>query len=328
MSTAPQTITARTEAWPIRGSFRIARGAKTEAHVVSVEIRRGSFSGRGECVPYARYAETLESVLEQLQSLPQDITRAALQTALPAGAARNAVDCALWDIEAKESGSPVHKLAGLPEPRIVKTAFTLSLDTPDAMGAAARDAAAKGYDVLKLKVAGAGDIERVEAVRRAAPAAQLIVDANEGWSEDDLARLVPPLAQLSVALIEQPLPAGRDDALHDFASPIPICADESCHTRADLPRLVGRYGVINVKLDKAGGLTEAITLTRAAQDMGFEIMLGCMVSTSLSMAPAVLLAPLARYVDLDGPLLLARDREPALTYDGNRIHPPGSELWG
>ena len=319
---------ATVESWPIRGSFRIARGAKTEAHIITVEIARDAFRGRGECVPYARYGESVDSVMQQIAGLPPQITREELQSALPAGAARNAVDCALWDLEAKTRGVPVHRIAGLPEPQILKTAFTLSLDTPRAMGVAARDAAAKGYDLLKLKVSGAGDLERVGAVRTGAPRARLIVDANEGWSHDELRNLVEPLAALGVALIEQPLPASADDSLHDFASAIPLCADESCHTRADLPRIAGRYSHINVKLDKAGGLTEAIALTRAALDMGLKTMVGCMVSTSLSMAPAALLGPLAAFIDLDGPLLLARDREPGLRYEGNLVHPADPAVWG
>jgi L-alanine-DL-glutamate epimerase-like enolase superfamily enzyme len=321
-------ITARAENWPIRGSFRISRGAKQEAAVVTVEARRAGFLGRGECVPYARYGESIESVLQQIASVAPGITRADLQTALPAGAARNAVDCALWDLAAKQQGRRVYELAGLPEPRPLLTAFTLSLDAPDTMAAAAASAVGRGHHLLKLKVAGAGDLARIAAVRAAVPNAKLIVDANEGWSFATLQELLGPLSELGVALIEQPLPEGEDEALHNFATAIPLCADESCHTRADLPRLVGRYSHINIKLDKTGGLTEAVELARAARESGLRLMIGCMVSTSLAMAPASLLGPLADTVDLDGPLLLERDRTPGLRYEADMLYPPDPELWG
>jgi L-alanine-DL-glutamate epimerase-like enolase superfamily enzyme len=320
------------ESWPIAGTFRIARGAKTQAQVIVATIGRNGFAGRGECVPYARYGETTQSVLAQIESLRAEIknglTREALQARLPAGAARNALDCALIDLEAKTSGRRAFELLGLPAPVPVKTAYTLSLDTPDAMGEAAAEAHAKGYGLLKLKIAGGGDLERVEAVRRNAGAARLIVDANEAWTREDLVRLTPLLARLGVALIEQPLKAEDDDALIGFDSPVPLCADESCHTRADLPRLQTRYSHINVKLDKAGGLTEAVALSRAAKGMGLRLMVGCMVSTSLAMAPANLLAGMADFVDLDGPLLLTRDREPAMGYVRDILHPPSPQLWG
>ena len=324
------TITAET--WPIRGSFRIARGAKTEAHVVVAALDEEGVIGRGECVPYARYGESVGSVVAELEALRSEVegglTREALQTRLAAGAARNALDSALIDWEAKQSGRPAHAVMGLAAPRAVATAFTLSLDAPEAMGTAAAEAAGKGYRLLKLKVTGDGDVERVAAVRAAAPKARLIVDANEGWSVRHLEMLVPRLAQLGVALIEQPLKAGDDEALLGFESAVPLCADESCHTRADLPRIIGRYSHINIKLDKAGGLTEGAALAREAQAAGLKLMVGCMVSTSLSMAPAVLLAGQAEFVDLDGPLLLARDREPGLTYERDLIHPPPRALWG
>ena len=320
------------ESWPIRGEFRIARGAKTEALVIVAQISENGATGRGECVPYPRYGETVERVAVEIQSLRSDIenglTRQALQQRLPAGAARNALDCALIDLEAKHSGRRAFEMLNLPAPRPVQTAFTLSLDTPEAMGAAAAEATARGYGLLKLKIAGADDLARVEAVRRNAPRARLIVDANEGWSENDLVAFSPVLARLGVALIEQPLKVHGDDVLAGFTSPVPLCADESCHTRADLPRITGRYSHINIKLDKAGGLTEALALAREATALGLRLMVGCMVSTSLSMAPASLLAGMAEFVDLDGPLLLARDRNPALRYQADRLYPPDADLWG
>jgi L-alanine-DL-glutamate epimerase-like enolase superfamily enzyme len=315
------------EAWPIRGSFRIARGAKQQAEVIVAELSEGGHTGRGECVPYARYGESRESVQAQLAGVPADITREALQEFLPAGAARNALDCALIDLEAKTSGRRAYEILGLPAPQPVRTAFTLSLAAPQEMAKAASQAASSGYTLLKLKLAGAGDLERVAAVRAAAPGARLIVDANEGWSTSDLARIAS-LAELGVALIEQPLPVGSDQALENLKSPMPLCADESCHTRADLPRIVGRYSHINVKLDKAGGLTEALALAREARRIGLGVMVGCMVSTSLAMAPATLLASLAEFVDLDGPLLLEKDREPGLRYEGDLVFPPSLALWG
>lgn len=320
------------QSWPIRGAFRISRGAKTEALVVVTQITQDGASGYGECVPYPRYGETVEGVAAEIESLRSDIenglTRDDLQARLHAGAARNALDCALIDLESKQTGRRAYDLLGLPEPGPVQTAFTLSLDTPEAMGAAAADAAGRGYGLLKLKVAGAGDLARIEAVRRSAPAARLIVDANEGWSAGDLAELAPRLTTLGVALIEQPLRAGADEGLLGFNSPVPLCADESCHSRADLPGLIGRYSHINIKLDKAGGLTEAVALAREAVALGFGLMVGCMVSTSLSMAPASLLAAMAEFIDLDGPLLLARDRSPSLRYEADRLYPPEPALWG
>ena len=320
------------ESWPIRGAFRIARGAKTQAHVVVAAIQDGAVIGRGECVPYARYGESVESVRGEIEALRSEVegglTRDALQQRMTAGAARNALDCALIDWEAKSSGRPAFDVLGLPPPVPLRTAYTLSLDSPEAMGAAAADAAAKGYRLLKLKLAGGADLDRVEAVRRGNPSARLIVDANEGWTPDDLFHLAPELARLGVALIEQPLKAEADDALFGYRSPVPLCADESCHTRADLPRVAGRYDHINVKLDKTGGLTEAVGLVREARLLGLGLMVGCMVSTSLAMAPASLLAALADFVDLDGPLLLARDREPAMRYEADLLYPAPRELWG
>jgi len=325
-------LSVASQSWPLKQTFRIARGAKNEAVVVVATIDDGNHSGRGECVPYARYGETVASVTGQIEKLRRrvetGISRQDLQTLLPAGAARNALDCAMIDLEAKMSGKPAYLLLGLPAPAPVRTAFTLSVDEPKAMGAAAAGAAAKGYRLLKIKVAGGQDVTRVEAVRRAAPEARLIVDANESWTPEEYDVLAPALAGLGVALIEQPLKADEDGYLAWAEAPIPVCADESCHTRADLQRIHRRYSHINVKLDKAGGLTEAVALAREAAAMGLKVMVGCMVSTSLAMAPATLLAGMAEFVDLDGPLLLARDREPALQYDTDLLHPASRELWG
>ena len=328
----PRILTAVSESWPLGSTFRIARGAKTEARVVVAAIRDGAFTGRGECVPYSRYGESVEGVLGQIEGLrpavEKGLGRDALQRLLPPGAARNALDCAMIDLEAKIGGRPAFELLGLPAPVPARTAYTLSLDRPELMAKAATDATAKGYGLLKLKIAGAGDLQRVEAVRRASPSARLIVDANEGWTLDDLIALTPELAKLGVNLIEQPLAAEADDVLLGFAGPVPLCADESCHTRADLPRIAGRYDYVNVKLDKAGGLTEAVALAHEARARGLKLMIGCMVSTSLAMAPASLLAGMAEFVDLDGPLLLARDREPAMRYEGDLLRPPQRDLWG
>jgi L-alanine-DL-glutamate epimerase-like enolase superfamily enzyme len=327
-----RSLAVQCESWPLKHPFRIARGMKTEATVVVATIRENTHAGRGECVPYARYGESVEGVIVQIESIrhaiESGISRDDLQSLLPPGAARNALDCALIDLEAKARGRPAYELLGLPPPAPVLTAFTLSVDEPDAMGRAAADAAARGYRLLKLKVAGGDDIARVQAVRRAAPDARLIVDANEGWAPQDYETLAPGLAELGVALIEQPLKAGHDDYLATADAPVPLCADESCHTRADLAHIRGRYACINVKLDKAGGLTEAVALAREAQAAGLKLMIGCMVSTSLAMAPATLLAGMADFVDLDGPLLLAHDREPALRYETDLLYPASREFWG
>jgi len=327
-----RSLIVRSESWPIKGSFRISRGAKTEAEVVVVEISENGITGRGEGDPYPRYGEAVQSVVGQIETLRSEIanglTRQDLQQRLPAGAARNALDCALIDLEAKASGRPAHAILNLPPPRPQRTAFTLSLGTPEAMGAAAKAAADRSFSLLKLKVGGADDLARVEAVRNAAPQVRLIADANEGWAPDELFRLAPELARLGVALLEQPLKAGDDEALRNYRSPVPLCADESCHTRADLPRILGRYSHINVKLDKTGGLTEAAALIQEAATQGLRLMVGCMVSTSLAMAPAMLLTNGADFVDLDGPLLLLRDREPGVVYDRDMILPPTRALWG
>lgn len=317
------------ERFALTGAFVISRGAKTEAVTVVATIAAQGRRGRGECVPYARYGESVASVLAQIEKLRPHIEagleRDALQTLLPHGAARNALDCALWDFEAKTSGRPVFARAGLAPPAPVVTAYTLSLGTPQAMAAAAKTAA---RPLLKLKLGGDGDAERLAAVRAAAPDAQLIVDANEGWSAQNLAANLALCAAHGVALIEQPLPTGQDAILADIAHAVPLCADESLHDRSDLAGLRACYDAINIKLDKAGGLTEALALMAEATTHGFEIMIGCMVASSLAMAPALLLASRARYVDLDGPLLLAQDRPEGLVYAGGRVFPPAPALWG
>ncbi|MBB5047576.1 L-alanine-DL-glutamate epimerase-like enolase superfamily enzyme [Rhodopseudomonas rhenobacensis] len=325
----PQLI-ARIERWPIAGAFTISRGSKTEAVVVVAEISRGGHVGRGECVPYARYGETPDATLATIAALAgplsQGMDRRALQTALPAGAARNALDCALLDLETKTSGGRVWDLLGRAAPRPCTTAYTISLGTPDAMAAAAAKAA--GRPLLKVKLGGGEDGARIAAVRREAPESELIVDANEAWTPANLEQNLAECAELGVTLVEQPLPAGQDQALARIRRPMAVCADESVHGLASLDGLRERYDAINIKLDKTGGLTEAMAMADAARAQGFEIMVGCMVATSLSMAPALLLAQQARYVDLDGPLLLAGDRDDALRYDGSTVYPPDAALWG
>ena len=319
-------IDAVAETFRLAQAFTISRGTRTEARVVTVTVTRGGVQGRGECVPYTRYGETVESVLAQIAALPADIGRADLQTALPPGAARNAVDCALWDWQAKAEGRRVWDLAGLPAPSPCVTAYTLSLDTPAAMRAAA--AANAHRPLLKIKLGTPDDMPRLQAVRAGAPAARLIVDANEGWTAAVYADLAPHLIRLGVALVEQPLPAGADEALRGMSRPLPVCADESCHDRASLAALAGKYDMVNIKLDKTGGLTEALALRAAARAAGFGVMVGCMVGTSLAMAPAVLVAQGADVTDLDGPLLLSEDRAAPLRYDAAGVHPPEAALWG
>jgi len=324
------SLTVRIEQWPIAGRFTISRGAKTEAVVIVAEISDGVARGRGECVPYARYGETVDGVAAAIEAMRASVAggldRMALQAAMPPGAARNALDCAFWDLEAKRSGQPVHRLAGLAPPRPVTTAYTLSLGPPEEMAVAAAKAAER--PLLKVKLGGSGDRERLAAVRQAAPAAALIVDANEGWTAADLADNAEACAAAGVALIEQPLRADDDAALAGAARPVKICADESVHDRRSLAALVGRYDAVNIKLDKTGGLTEALALAEEARRLGFEVMVGCMVATSLAMAPALLVAQRAQFVDLDGPLLLARDRADGLRYDGSLVHPANATLWG
>jgi L-alanine-DL-glutamate epimerase-like enolase superfamily enzyme len=336
--TLPLNLNIAVERWPIRGSFTISRGAKTQAEVVVAELGDGKARattgkmarGRGECVPYARYGESIEGVCAALEAmrpaLAAGLSRAGLQTAMPPGAARNALDCAFWDIEAKRSGRPVHELAGLPAPRPLITAFTISLGRADEMAEAAKSVA--GRALLKVKLGAPGDPERIAAVRAAAPQATLIVDANEGWDEQNLAANLAACAAAKVALVEQPLPERDDAALTSIAHLIPICADESAHGLASLAGLSGKYDAVNIKLDKAGGLTEALAMVAEAKRRGLTVMAGCMVATSLAMAPAMLVAQAAAFVDLDGPLLLERDRAGGLVYRDSLVLPATPALWG
>ena len=319
-------IQAKVEIFPLAQVFRISRGARTQAEVVSVKINRNHFTGHGECVPYARYNETLGSVIQQIESLPADIDRETLQTMLPAGAARNAVDCALWDLESKTLNQPIWQLAGMQMPKQALTAFTLSLDEPENMLKQAKYNSNR--PLLKIKLGTPNDMPRLEAVRLGAPNSEIIVDANEGWNAEIYTKLAPDLVRLGVKLVEQPLPANQDDALIGLPRPLPICADESCHDRSSLPQLVGKYDYINIKLDKTGGLTEALLLKNKALEHGFKIMVGCMVGSSLAMAPATLIAQNATFVDLDGPLLLSQDRHHGLLYEDSWVYPPVRELWG
>jgi L-alanine-DL-glutamate epimerase-like enolase superfamily enzyme len=325
-----RSLEVSVERWPIAGGFTISRGSKTEAVVVVASIREAGILGRGECVPYARYGETVDGVREAIAAMADAVgdglSRADLATRMPAGAARNAIDCALWDLEAKRAGEPAWRLAGLAPPRPLVTAYTLSLGTPEAMHEAARQAAHR--PLLKVKLGGTGDAERIAAVRAGAPHARLIVDANEGWSTADIEPLLAACAAAGVELVEQPLPADADGVLADIARPVAVCADESAHDRASLAGLSARYDAVNIKLDKTGGLTEALAMADAVAASGLKLMVGCMLATSLAMAPAMLVAQRADWVDLDGPLLLARDRDPGLHYTGSEVHPPESMLWG
>ena len=323
-------LTIAEERWPIAGSFTISRGSKTEAHVVTVTLEDGGHTGRGECVPYPRYEETVPQVIAALQTarsrIEAGITRDAIASILTPHAARNALDCALWDLAAKKAGVPAWQLAGLAEPKPAVTAYTLSLDTPEAMGEAA--AKASGRPLLKLKLGREGDVERLKLIRRNAPHSRLIVDANEGWTADSLAAMLAACADAGVELVEQPLPAGNDEALRAVSRAVTVCADESAHGLDSLDQLVGKYDAINIKLDKTGGLTPAIALAHAARKRDLRIMVGCMLATSLAMAPAFLLAPFAEVIDLDGPLLLKEDRSPAIRFDGSLMHPAPTDLWG
>ena len=323
-------LTIAEERWPIAGSFTISRGSKTEAHVVTVTLEDGGHTGRGECVPYPRYEETVPQVIAALQAarsrIEAGITRDAIASILTPHAARNALDCALWDLAAKKAGVPAWQLAGLAEPKPAVTAYTLSLDTPEAMGEAA--AKVSGRPLLKLKLGREGDVERLKLIRRNAPHSRLIVDANEGWTADSLAAMLAACADTGVELVEQPLPAGNDEALRAVSRAVTVCADESAHGLDSLDQLVGKYDAINIKLDKTGGLTPAIALAHAARERDLRIMVGCMLATSLAMAPAFLLAPFAEVIDLDGPLLLKEDRSPAIRFDGSLMHPAPTDLWG
>ena len=330
LKAAPPDLSVRIERWPIAGSFTISRGAKTEAVTVVAELRRNGVSGRGECVPYPRYGETPEATLAALAAMQEAIAggldRQKLRAAMPPGAARNALDCALMDLEAKTAGKRIWELLGRAAPQPCITAYTISLGTPEAMAEAARRAAHR--PLLKIKLGSEDDAARIAAVRQAAPSSELIVDANEGWTPDNLERNLAACAGVGVTLVEQPLPAGHDEALLRIRRPIPVCADESVHGLPSLEALEGRYDAVNIKLDKTGGLTEALLMADAAAARGLAIMVGCMVATSLAMAPATLLSAQARFVDLDGPLLLAGDRDHGLRYEGSLVHPPEAALWG
>ncbi|UFZ04490.1 dipeptide epimerase [Bradyrhizobium ontarionense] len=323
-------LNAHVARWPIAGSFTISRGAKTEAVTVIAEVLQGATVGRGECAPYPRYGETPEASLSALLAMQEAVAagldRNALQAAMPPGAARNALDCALLDLEAKRSGRRIWDLLGRRAPEPCVTAYTISLSTPDVMAKAAAKAAHR--PLLKIKLGGDGDVARIAAVREAAPQSQLIVDANEAWTEANLEANLAACTAAGVTLVEQPLPAAADEALGRIQRPLMVCADESVHDRSSLEALRGRYDAVNIKLDKTGGLTEALAMADAARALGFDIMVGCMVATSLSMAPAMLLTPLARFVDLDGPLLLADDCDHGLHYDGSLVYPPDAALWG
>ena len=320
-------IATYSDSFKLAETFTISRGSRDAAEVLRVSIEAAGLIGQGECVPYVRYGETMDRVASAITDLATPMTRLGLQDILPPGAARNAVDCALWDLEAKSLDRRAWQIAELSPPKPVTTAFTLSLDTAERMERAAARHAHR--PLLKIKLGGGNDdMARLEAVRRGAPSSPIIVDANEGWTAELYSELAPHLVRLGVQLVEQPLPAGQDDLLAEIERPLPVCADESCHDRASLPVLKGKYDVINIKLDKAGGLTEALALREAGRAAGFDIMIGCMVGTSLAMAPAVLLAQGAEYVDLDGPLLLAEDRDPPLAYDDEGLHPADPALWG
>ena len=320
------TISVTHDRFKLAQVFTISRGSRSEINVLTVRVTRGGITGRGECVPYARYGETLENVTALIAELPDEIGRATLQDVMPAGAARNAVDCALWDLEAKQTGRRVWQLAGLSAPGPELTAYTLSLDTPEKMRAEAAKHAHR--PLLKIKLGTADDMPRLQAVRAGAPDTKIIVDANEGWSAEVYTDLAPHLQRLGVALVEQPLPAGDDDALLGMARPVPVCADESCHDRASLPHLAGKYDMVNIKLDKTGGLTEALALRQMALAEGYAVMMGCMMGSSLSMAPATLVAQGAAVTDLDAPLLLSEDRDHVLGYDRLGVYPPEAALWG
>ena len=319
-------IQAKVEIFSLAHVFRISRGARTQAEVVTVTIEKDGVTGRGECVPYARYNETLESVIKQVESLPADIDKETLQDILPPGAARNAVDCALWDFECKKRDQRIWKIAGIQVPEQKITAYTLSLDEPKNMFKQAEKNSNR--PLLKVKLGTPNDMPRLEAVRKGAPNSEIIVDANEGWDAELYSQLAPELVRLGVKLVEQPLPANKDDDLIGLPRPLPICADESCHDRKSLEKLIGKYDFVNIKLDKTGGLTEALQLKDKALEAGFKIMVGCMVGSSLAMAPATLIAQNATFVDLDGPLLLAHDRRHGLLYDESWVHPPVKDLWG
>ena len=323
-------LTVRIERWPVAGTFVISRGSRTVAELVVAELRDGALIGRGEGTPIARYGQTVEGEAATLEAIAAAVAggldRIRLQSALPAGPARNALDCAFWDLDAKRAGKSVHELAGLPMLKPMTTALTISLGTPESMADAVRKVAHR--KLLKIKLGGDGDAARIAAVRAAAPDAELIADANEGWTDNNLADNLRACADAGVTLVEQPLPAAKDDALASIRRPIIVCADESIHERSSLAPLAGKYDAVNIKLDKTGGLTEALALAADAERAGLAVMVGCMVSTSLAMAPSLLVAQRARFVDLDGPLLLAKDRDGGLRYDGSEVYPPDAAFWG
>ncbi|MGX5828317.1 N-acetyl-D-Glu racemase DgcA [Mesorhizobium sp. 43Arga] len=325
-----RVISVEAERFPIAGTFTISRGSKTEAEVITCTISQDGHSGRGECVPYKRYGETMDGVRDAIEAMRERIVdgidRTALLDAMLAGAARNAVDCALWDLQAKISGKPVANAIWPAPLRALETAYTLSLGEPEAMAAQARTNA--GRPLLKVKIGSDNDMARIRAVTEAAPQSRIILDANEGWTDDNIVANLAFAAEQGIALVEQPLPAGRDEILRHIAHPVPICADESVHEAKNLETLAGLYDAVNIKLDKSGGLTAALMLRDRARELGFGVMVGCMVGTSLAMAPAVLLAQDADFVDVDGPLLLARDRVPGLVYQGSLVSPPDRALWG
>ena len=319
-------ITVTPDTFKLAQVFTISRGSRTEAKVLTVRVSQNGVTGWGECVPYARYGETLDSVTAEIQGLTLPLTRAGLQEMLPAGAARNAVDCAIWDLEAKQTGNRVWQLAGIARPGPEITAYTLSLDTPENMQMAAAKNAFR--PLLKIKLGTSDDMVRLEAVRAGAPKSRIIVDANEGWTAEIYSELAPHLVRLGVQMVEQPLPAEADDMLAEIERPLPVCADESAHDRSSLMKLKGKYDIVNIKLDKTGGLTEALAMRDQAVAEGYGVMVGCMVGSSLAMAPAVLVAQGAMFTDLDGPLLLAEDRQNALKFDDHGVHPPDAALWG
>ncbi|MGI9425000.1 MAG: N-acetyl-D-Glu racemase DgcA [Hyphomicrobiaceae bacterium] len=321
-----QVTSVRAEQWPLETIFRISRGEKSQATVVVVEVAGDQHVGRGECTPYARYGETIDTVTEAIRALPERFDRQSLQHALQPGAARNAVDCALWDLAAKQAGVRAWALADVEPPGPTATYYTIALDTAEAM--AQKAISSKGCSHLKLKLGAAGDGERMSAVRDARPDATIVVDANEGWARADLPDLLEVAARTDVKVIEQPLPASDDQMLTNLVSPIPICADESAAPGAPLAQLLGKYDAVNIKLDKAGGLTAACDLVREAELLQLDVFLGSMVATSLGIAPALLLAHRAKWIDLDSPLLLARDRPHALAVENGRLSPPTPELWG
>ena len=323
-------LTVAHESWPIAGTFTISRGSKSAADVVVVTLSEDGATGRGECVPYPRYGETIAAVMAALENaraaIERGLTRDRIGALVEPRAARNALDCALWDLEAKLCGAPVWQLAGLDPPKPLVTAYTLSLADPETMAAAAVRSAHR--PLLKLKLGGAGDRERLAAVREAAPHSRLIVDANEGWRPEQVEELLDACEREGVEVVEQPLPAGNDEVLRHLHRAVPVCADESAHDRSGLSKLAGKYDAINIKLDKTGGLSEALALAEAAEAAGLKLMAGCMVATSLAMAPAMLIGQRSSFVDLDGPLLLTRDREPGVVFDGSIMHPASRELWG